>query len=229
MVKPLVFSVNTPVVNTAWVRFFTELVGPNDIDPLGLARSFRYRAYFNMGVIGRIFELLGMPADTLELLLGLQSSGSERPKFRPTARTWRHLARMTRFAFDKWRFARRFEPARDRLSRRCGELAGTDLDSIDERGLLAEPKYRHVVAFEAPHHDAARSVPYAVALEQLAELLKRAPAPDQIGALPANLEFREEVDNRGPDLGFVLAGMDRGLHGDCRHIRLRPGNQARRI
>jgi phosphohistidine swiveling domain-containing protein len=153
LIKPLVFSVNTPVVNTAWVRFFTELVGPNDIDPLRLARSFRYRAYFNMGVIGRIFELLGMPADTLELMLGLQSSGSERPKFRPTARTWRHLARMIRFAFDKWTFARRFEPARDHMSRRCGELAGTDLERLDERGLLAHIETVKALATEMAYYN----------------------------------------------------------------------------
>lgn len=60
-VKPLVWSVNIPLVNTAWVKFFTELIGPNDIAPLALARAFHYRTYFNMGVIGRIFESLGMP------------------------------------------------------------------------------------------------------------------------------------------------------------------------
>ena len=48
IIKPLVWSVNVPLVNGAWVRLFTELIGPNDIDPNSLAKSFYYRAYFNM-------------------------------------------------------------------------------------------------------------------------------------------------------------------------------------
>ena len=40
LIKPLVWSVNVPLVNGAWVRLFTELIGPNDIDPNDLARSF---------------------------------------------------------------------------------------------------------------------------------------------------------------------------------------------
>jgi hypothetical protein len=52
-ITPLVWSINIPLVNTAWVRLITELIGPNGIDPIGLARQFHYRAYFNMGQVGR--------------------------------------------------------------------------------------------------------------------------------------------------------------------------------
>ena len=54
IIKPLVWSVNVPMVNSAWKKFLTELVGKIDLDPDALARSFYYRAYFNMGVIGNI-------------------------------------------------------------------------------------------------------------------------------------------------------------------------------
>jgi pyruvate,water dikinase len=106
LIKPLVWSVNVPLVNGAWVRVFTELIGPNDIDPSRLAASFFGRAYFNMGVIGGIFEVLGMPRESLELLMGLDIAGDDKPSFRPTARTLRHLPRMLAFAWRKLRFGR---------------------------------------------------------------------------------------------------------------------------
>lgn len=93
LVKPLVWSVNVPVVNRAWIQLFEELVGPTDIAPEQLARQFAYRAYFDMARIGEIFELLGMPRESLELLLGLPR-GSEAPRFRPAVATMRHVPRM---------------------------------------------------------------------------------------------------------------------------------------
>ena len=86
---------NVPVVNQAWVDLFTEVIGPNDIDPNRLARAFGYRAYFDMGAIGDIFVALGMPRESLELLLGLPA-GAEKPRFKPTRATYRHTPRMLR-------------------------------------------------------------------------------------------------------------------------------------
>jgi phosphohistidine swiveling domain-containing protein len=108
MIKPLVWSVNVPLVNGAWVRLFTELIGPNDIHPNDLAKSFYYRAYFNMGAIGRIFEMLGLPRETLELLMGIDFGGPDRPSFKP-ARSYTLLPRLVRVAADKLRFKRRIE------------------------------------------------------------------------------------------------------------------------
>ena len=140
-IRPLVWSVNIPLVNTAWVRFLTELIGPNDIDPLQLARAFHYRAYFNMGVLGRVFEALGMPRETLELMMGVESEGKEKPRYRPSARVWRHTGRMLWFVLDKLGFgrrARRFVPAMraqyERIQRR--DLAG--LPEADLIGLADE-------------------------------------------------------------------------------------------
>ena len=102
MIKPLVWSVNVPMVNQAWVDLFTEAIGPNDIRPESLARSFAYRSYFNMGAIGDIFELLGMPRDSLELLLGLPA-GSDQPSFKPTPATMKLVPRMLRLLAKKAR------------------------------------------------------------------------------------------------------------------------------
>ena len=48
VIKPLVWSVNVPLVNAAWIDVLEELVGPLDVRPEDLARSFGYRAYFDM-------------------------------------------------------------------------------------------------------------------------------------------------------------------------------------
>ena len=103
IIKPLVWSVNVPMVNRAWVRLFTEAIGPNDIEPESLARAFAYRSYFDMGAIGDIFELLGMPRDSLELLLGLPA-GADQPSFKPTADTMRLLPKLLAVAARKSRY-----------------------------------------------------------------------------------------------------------------------------
>jgi hypothetical protein len=79
LIMPLVWSVNIPLVNGAWVRILQELIGKMDLDPESLARMFYYRAYFNMGVIGRIFEAIGMPRESLELLMGRDVEGGTPP------------------------------------------------------------------------------------------------------------------------------------------------------
>jgi len=52
-----------------------------------LARAFYYRAYFNMGVIGDLFALLGMPRESIELLLGIDVPGGDPPRPRPSFKT----------------------------------------------------------------------------------------------------------------------------------------------
>ena len=103
LIKPLVWSVNVPMVNGAWIQLFTEAIGDNDLEPDDLARSFAYRSYFNMGTIGGLFEQMGMPRDSLELLLGLPE-GPDKPTFKPTAATLRKLPRLVAFAAGKSRY-----------------------------------------------------------------------------------------------------------------------------
>lgn len=138
LIKPLVWSVNVPVVNRAWIGLFTEAIGPNDIEPDDLARSFAYRSYFNMGAIGDIFELMGMPRDSLELLLGLPE-GPQKPSFKPTAATMRKMPRLVWFAMRRGRYGsnRAIVPElRSEYERYDRDLSGLDdadvLRAVDE-------------------------------------------------------------------------------------------------
>jgi pyruvate,water dikinase len=138
LIKPLIWSVNVPLVNGAWLRLFTELIGRNDLDPLSFSKSFYCRSYFNMSVIGDIMETLGMPRETLELLMGIQSSGSEKPRFKPTARTYRHLPRMLRAGVDKWRFGRQVEKFIPEMWKRFCTFGYTQVHTLTDVQLLAE-------------------------------------------------------------------------------------------
>jgi phosphohistidine swiveling domain-containing protein len=137
LIKPLVWSVNVPLVNTVWIQLFTRLIGKNDLQPEELARSFAFRAYFNMGVIGRIFSLLGFPKETLELLLGLQG-GDARPRFRPSIKTMRHLPRMFGFAVGLFGIGPKIMPSLQQIRADYGTLQSRPLKDLDEKNLLAD-------------------------------------------------------------------------------------------
>jgi pyruvate,water dikinase len=93
LIKPLVQSVNVPMVNKAWLDVLEAAVGQLGLTPEEPAHPFGYRAYFNMTTIGGVFETVGMPRESLELLLGLPS-GSQQPSFKPGPGTVRRLPRM---------------------------------------------------------------------------------------------------------------------------------------
>lgn len=138
IILPLVWSVNIPLVNGAWVRLFTEMIGPNDIDPLSLAKSFYYRAYFNMGAVGRVFELVGMPRESLELMLGLDFGGAEKPSFKPSPQTYRLLPRLLRFAVGKLTFGRQVRAFLPQAEARCRAFRDLPFREMDEAGLLQQ-------------------------------------------------------------------------------------------
>lgn len=138
LIKPLIWSVNVPLVNGAWLRLFTELIGRNDFDPLTFSKSFYSRSYFNMSVIGDIMQTLGMPRETLELLIGVQSSGAEKPRFRPTAKTYRHLPRMLRVGVDKWRLGSQVEKFVPAMWEKFRAFQYDQVSAMAETQLLAE-------------------------------------------------------------------------------------------
>ena len=138
LIKPLIWSVNVPLVNGAWIRLLTELIGPNDLEPEDLAAYFYHRAYFDMGTLGRIFERLGLPSETLELLLGIDTDATDLPSFRPTPRTYRLLPRMLVSAWDKIRFGHKVEAFLHAMGDRYRGFLRGDLSVLSERELVTE-------------------------------------------------------------------------------------------
>ena len=99
-IKPLVWSINVPLVNGAWIGLFHKLIGPTSLQADQLARAFYYRAYFNMGAVGSVFEKLGFPRESLELLMGIEG-GKEKPRMRPSWKALRYLPRLLWFLGTK--------------------------------------------------------------------------------------------------------------------------------
>ena len=109
MIKPLVWSVNVPLVNSVWVVFLTELVGKNELKIDDLSKSFYYRTYFNLSALGRIWQILGMPRESLEMMMGLLPRLPEQRFFKPTARMLKLTPRLLVFLWKKWRLGDRFK------------------------------------------------------------------------------------------------------------------------
>jgi pyruvate,water dikinase len=140
MIKPLIWSVNIPVVNTSWKQIFEELIGSaaKHIDINELSRPFFYRSYFNMKVMGDIFELLGMPRDLLENLAGIDSEGKDKPSFRPSGRTFYYLPRMLLFGLKLFSFAKYIEKFLRSYQKQYDEIAKMKLNTLDEESCLNE-------------------------------------------------------------------------------------------
>ena len=143
MIPPLVWSINVPVVNRAWLRLFSSLVGPLDLRPEDLARQFAYRAYFNMKAVGDIFEAMGMPRDLLEVLIGV-AGGQDRPSFRPGRSAARHLPRMVRMAGRLLRYERELDRTIPDLQARLaaveqrGPATLTDAELVERMSTLEQ-------------------------------------------------------------------------------------------
>lgn len=140
MIKPLVWSVNTPMVNSAWKRIFREMIGKDAdcIDIHRLARPIYYRAYFNMGVIGSLFESLGMPRDSLEAMIGMRKAVTG-PRKMGMSLGWKALRRLPRlvvFLFSMIGFSKRSEAFYSTRRRELLGLLDADFHSMGERKLL---------------------------------------------------------------------------------------------
>ncbi len=133
LIKPLISSINIPLVNAAWIRLFDSLLGPTHLRPEDLTRIFHYRAYFNMGTVGSIFEMLGLPRESLEMLLGLQAKNGRPPL---SLRTFHHLPRVLRFAAQAWNYDKRVAAELDSFADSARELQKENAGALSEKDLI---------------------------------------------------------------------------------------------
>jgi pyruvate,water dikinase len=105
-IKPLVWSVNIPMVNGTWIGLLSEITGTLDVKPEDLARPFYYQTYFNNVALGKIFNEFGMSADSLEQMM--IKNDRSKPSFRPGIKIIRHTFRIIRFIYNKLTFEKTF-------------------------------------------------------------------------------------------------------------------------
>lgn len=132
MIKPLIWSVNIPVVNSSWKRIFEQLIGTSakKIDINKLAHPFYYRSYFNMKIMGDVFELLGMPRDLLETLAGIDSEGKDKPSFKPSGRTLYYLPRMLLFGIKMLFFSKNIEKFLRKYKKEYDAISEMEINSL---------------------------------------------------------------------------------------------------
>lgn len=141
LIKPLVWSVNVPLVNGAWARIFSELTGRRDIDPLKLSRAFYYRAYFNMGEVGKILESMGLPEDALE---SMTMGGGMR--FSPTPQAMAAVPRLLVFLFGKLGFHSQVEDVIEVMEPKFSALRCENLSLLSDHELLRRMETLHRLA-----------------------------------------------------------------------------------
>ena len=137
LIKPLIFSVNIPLVNSIWINWMSEITGDLGLKPEDLAKSFYYRVYFNMGALGDIFEGLGFPRQSVEMIMGSLPRGAVKHSFKPSAKTISRLPWLTLFMIDKSTFASKMRRALPKLEERVSTTPYLDLDQWSESNLLS--------------------------------------------------------------------------------------------
>jgi phosphoenolpyruvate synthase/pyruvate phosphate dikinase len=235
IIKPLIWSVNVPLVNGAWVALFTELIGPNNIQPETLAGRFYSRAYFDMAALGEIFELLGLPRETLELLMGIEVEGPERPSFKPSHKTYRLLPRMLGFGLDKVRFSRKIEAFLPAMEKDLQAFELRQEEELTEDQLLDRIDRLHPLAQETAYYNTV----IALLMRVYNRILK-----GQLGRVGIDFESFDliggiqELDRFVPNvhlarLSQVYRALDENLQERTREVRfeqlsLVPGTEALR-
>ena len=120
-IKPLVWSVNIPLVIGTKIDLLTSITGPLDIRPQDLAKSFYNRTYFNVGALGEIFSEFGVPMESIEYMMLNESA--TRHSFKPGLRTLKHTGRLLRFIRSILRLETFFLKEYQELLPRYKELA----------------------------------------------------------------------------------------------------------
>jgi phosphoenolpyruvate synthase/pyruvate phosphate dikinase/NAD(P)-dependent dehydrogenase (short-subunit alcohol dehydrogenase family) len=136
IIKPLVWSVTVPIPAGVWIGFFKEVIGKIDISPANLMKAFYYRAYHNIGTFGRIFDSMGMPRQSLEMMLGVAPPGMEKPRFRPTPKFMKRFLRMLGFGWDKWTFSKKAEVDYSLIQAQAQKYTLQPSPDLTERQLL---------------------------------------------------------------------------------------------
>jgi pyruvate,water dikinase len=136
MIKPLVWSVVVPIPSQIWADMIQEAVGKIDLEPSNLAKSFHFRTYHNLSEFGKVFGKLGMPAESLEMMMGVIPPGAGKAPFKPSPRVIRLLPRILRLLRNRWTFAKKLEKKYALLHDRAMQFSLEPSQELDERHLI---------------------------------------------------------------------------------------------
>lgn len=105
-ILPLIWSINIPLIIPVWINLLNEMVGETHLTVADLAKQFYHRSYFNMGALGRVLNMAGLPSEGLEMMMGVVPKDAGRPAMRMNLGMARLAPRLLRFLNNKWTFDR---------------------------------------------------------------------------------------------------------------------------
>ena len=94
-IKPLVWSLNIPLVNGSWIEILEKVIGKCELQPEDLAKSFYYRTYFNVSNLAGIFAEFGVPFESIEEMM--LDENKIKHTFKPGIKTLKHSFRLVKF------------------------------------------------------------------------------------------------------------------------------------
>ena len=94
-IKPLVWSVNIPLVIGTKIDIFSKLVGRSGVKPDDLAKSFYFRIYLNVTNLANLFKEFGVPLDKVEEMM--LNEAETKHSFKPGLITFKHTFRILAF------------------------------------------------------------------------------------------------------------------------------------
>jgi len=119
-IKPLVWSINIPLVNGMIIDILSNVIGKIDFEPEDLAKSFYYRTYFNVTNLGIVFKEFGVPLERLEEMM--LSEEKTNHTFKPGFKTIKHTFRLIKFVISILRFEKFYLKEYDFLKIRIKEM-----------------------------------------------------------------------------------------------------------
>lgn len=209
MIKPLIFSVNIPLLNSIWIEMLESITGKLGIAPEDLAKSFYYRVYFNMGKLGDIFESLGFPRESVEMMMGSLPKDAARPRFKPGPKTFTRLPWLLVFMADKWMLGPKMRRALPRLAETVRATPYRDLDEWSEPDLLAAIDRHYRLMHEVAYYNVMGPLMMGMYNRVLMGQLKK------LGVEFANFDLTENM----PEIQEYEPGMHlRRLHAQFRTL-----------
>lgn len=136
MIHPLVWSVVVPIPSRIWADMIEEVAGKIDLDVNNLAKSFHYRTYHNLSEFGKVFAKLGMPDESLEMMMGVIPAGAGKAPFKPSPRVIRLLPHILRVLINRWTFAKKLNNNYPRLYQRAQQFSLSHSKDLDDVQLM---------------------------------------------------------------------------------------------
>lgn len=137
-IKPLIWSINIPLIVTVWINLLNEMVGKIDIKVDELARQFYHRSYFNMTTLGNIFNKAGFPSEGLEMMMGIVPKEAGKPVFKMNLGMLKIGPSLLQFFNSKWHFSRRYKKEMPELIKKMENFNLASISSLNPQEIVGQ-------------------------------------------------------------------------------------------